>query len=972
MSGLSILEPGVINPHDLPSGGGGAPAEPCPSTQIENAVLEFDADSYQITEAPGRGNGQMQPVRILRGDGAEGLVTASISLINSTGDNATPGEDFIADDRSVRFGDGSVEPRTFDDFVIDDDLDEGEETLTLVLHSPAGCAVIGQRSTASVTILPSDPSPGTVAFSSDYYEVDEAAGSFDVTIERLGGSFGTASVTVTSSDGSAVAGIDYGAVDTQVVFQDGDTTPRTINIPIIDNTEFDGDRTVELAITATYSQVLGSPLAATLTIRDDEASDHGSLQFSQASYSVGEAEGSVTATVSRSGGSVGVVSVTVGTLDGDAVAPDDYGALSQIVSFADGETTPQSVTIGIANDAIAEGNERFSLVLSSPAGGVGLGSLSEVPVIIVDDDGLVSGPPGVPVVTLNNGTPKQLRFDWGEVSDATFYRFLMDETGGGSYTQVGGDLPFGTTTFSLRVSVHLLDWSNARFLVQACNSDGCTDSNILTGTAAMLGAIGYFKASNSEGDDYLGNDLALSTDGRTLAVGAGYEDSSAIYLNGDQADNSLRDAGAVYLFNETPTGWVQQAYVKASNAGANDHFGAAVALSADGNTLAVGAPNESSNATGINGDSSNNLAGASGAVYLYTRSGDVWSLQAYVKASNTDSGDAFGSAVALSGDGSTLIVGAPEEASATTGIGGDEADNSTQQAGAAYVFNRTGSAWSQTAYIKASNTGLVDDFGSHVAISGDGLWFAVSAPSEDSAATGIDGDQSDNSALRSGAVYLFHNDGSNWTQEAYVKASNTDPDDRFGVSLSFNGDGSLLVIGASGEDGSGTGVNSSSESDNGADGAGAAYVFAHNGALWQQTAYLKASNTKLGNYFADAVAASADGRYILVGAWSEDSRSVGVNGDQTQPPGVPVGAAYLFVNDGLTGDWSQAAYINASNSDQTLSSFGRNLNFGASLDISADGAVLAIGAPGEPSDARGIGGDQTNENAPQSGAVYLY
>ena len=146
-------------------------------------------------------------------------------------------------------------------------------------------------------------------------------------------------------------------------------------------------------------------------------------------------------------------------------------------------------------------------------------------------------------------------------------------------------------------------------------------------------------------------------------------------------NNSAFDAGAVYVFVRSGSTWTQQAYLKASNTGINDQFGNSVALSGD--TLAVGAYKEDSPATGVNGDQAECCASDAGAVYVFVRSGSTWTQQAYVKASNTDARDAFGTSVALSGD--TLAVGATGEASAATGINGDQADNSASVAGAAYV-----------------------------------------------------------------------------------------------------------------------------------------------------------------------------------------------------------------------------------------------------------------------------------------------
>src|SRR5262249_35127062 len=186
-------------------------------------------------------------------------------------------------------------------------------------------------------------------------------------------------------------------------------------------------------------------------------------------------------------------------------------------------------------------------------------------------------------------------------------------------------------------------------------------------------------------------------------------------------------------------------YVKASNTGAGDAFGRGLAVSADGTTIAIGTPGERSGATGIDGDQSDNTRSSSGAVYVFVRSGATWSQQAYVKASNTDAGDNFGEAVALSADGTTLAVGAPVEASAAKGIGGNQADNSARMSGAVYVFVRDGTTWSQQAYVKASNTDVGDGFGTALALSADGNTLAVGAYTEQSAATGINGNQADNS-----------------------------------------------------------------------------------------------------------------------------------------------------------------------------------------------------------------------------------
>jgi len=490
----------------------------------------------------------------------------------------------------------------------------------------------------------------------------------------------------------------------------------------------------------------------------------------------------------------------------------------------------------------------------------------------------------------------------------------------------------------------------------ANNDDGCHDDcNVSLST--------YIKASNTGTADLFGVSVALSADGSTLAVGAPWEDSAATGIDGDQADNVAPNAGAVYVYTWSGTAWSQQAYVKASNPGAGDEFGASVALSADGATLAVGARKEASAATGIGGNQDDNTAGDAGAVYVYTRSGTTWSQEAYVKASNPGAGDYFGNSVALSVDGSTLAVGAWREASAATGIGGDQADAAaTPYAGAVYVYTRSGTTWSQEAYVKASNPGAGDRFGRRIALSADGSTLAVGADREACSATGIGGDQDDNSAKNAGAVYVYTRSGTAWSQQAYVKASNPGAGDQFGTSVALSADGSILAVGADGEASAATGLGGD-QADNSAGAAGAVYVYTRSGTTWSQQAYVKTSNTGAGDRFGFSVALSADGATLTVGALEESGAATGLGGNQADNSARAAGAVYVFERSGST--WSQQAYVKASNT-------GTSDNFGFGVALSANGSTLAVSAFGEDSAATGIDGDQADNSAGNAGAVYVY
>jgi len=430
-------------------------------------------------------------------------------------------------------------------------------------------------------------------------------------------------------------------------------------------------------------------------------------------------------------------------------------------------------------------------------------------------------------------------------------------------------------------------------IAQTTATNGAGDVHVFMRAGDTWVQQAFLLGSNTESGDYFGSSVALSADGATLAVGAYIEDSDATGVDGDQSDNSANASGAVYVFQRTGTGWSQQAYVKASNTETRDGFGYSVALSGDGKTLAVGALFEASSATGVGGDQSDNGASNSGAVYVFTSASGTWSQQAYLKASNTDVDDAFGIAVSLSGDGATLAVGANGESSSATGVDGDQSDNTATGAGAVYVFTRTAATWSQQAYLKASNTGAGDSFGSAVSLSADGARLAIGAPFEASNATGVGGNQADDSAFLAGAVYVFWRSGGLWSQEAYVKASNTESIDAFGRSVSLSADGATLAAGAPNESSIATGIGGN-QSDNRANGSGAVYVFKLAAGSWSQHQYVKASNTGFSDAFGNSVGLSADGVTLAVAAWFEDSNATGIDGDQADNSADDAGAVYVY------------------------------------------------------------------------------
>jgi len=378
------------------------------------------------------------------------------------------------------------------------------------------------------------------------------------------------------------------------------------------------------------------------------------------------------------------------------------------------------------------------------------------------------------------------------------------------------------------------------------------------------------QASDKEAGDLFGKSVAISGDGTTAIVGAWYEDTG-----GSQA-------GAAYIFTRSGTDWSEQAKILSSDTQAYGNFGRSVALSGDGNTAIVGS------AVDLN---------TVGAAYIFTRSGTSWSEQAKIQASDKEAGDLFGYSVAISSDGTTAIVGAYYE------------DTGGSNAGAAYIFTRSGTSWSEQAKIQASDAGYGDEFGYSVSISGDGTTAIVGARLED---TGGD---------NAGAAYIFTRSGTSWSEQAKIQASDVEAGDQFGYSVSISGDGTTAIVGAHFEDTGG--VN-----------AGAAYIFTRSGTSWSEQAKILASDVEAIDLFGWSVAISGDGTTAIVGARAEDTG------------GAQAGATYIFTRSGTS--WSEQAKIQASDVEA-------GDEFGYFVSISGDGTTAIVGAHYEDTGAGNAG-----------------
>ena len=663
---------------------------------------------------------------------------------------------------------------------------------------------------------------------------------------------------------------------------------------------------------------------------------------------------------------------------------------------------------------------------------------------------------------------RTLKFEWAAdtaPAGTTSYKLFKQVDANSAFVQIGSD--FTAATASDPVSVHLTDWINTKYKVQACGNDGCTDSNLIAIDNAMLDGINYIKASNAEKDDWFGWSVAISGDGNTMAVGAPNESSDATDINGN-ANNNSPTSGAVYVFVKSNGSWTQQAYLKAFNTEPlsdgitlslpNARFGYQVALDADGNTLAVSAINEDSRSLGINCDpnyvyassSASNSAGYVikktdlniGAVYVFKRDNNQWTQKAYIKPYfNFSPGSYFGTSLALSGDGKTLAVGTVPESSNYGGIvplrnsslssssatacfnfssssstsdasslsssslsssssssaNSSNSDSSSSipggtNSGAVYLYHLEDSGWEQDSFVKAADAGPGDLFGESLSLSDDGNLLAVGASGEDSDDTSatnkiITVDDVAVQEYDTGAVYVFQRTDGTWAQQAKVKPNHNEWNQYFGTSVALSGDGSTLAVGTPGDWSNSAGANADatdyvledtkSITSNGYSlsysvtpkasssyGTGATYIFTKADSGWLQQAYLKASNPHPGYAFGSVVSLSRSGDVLAVGSWIESSQAIAINGDDQDTSAPYSGAAYSFVRTGNV--WALRSYIKAPNTNA-------NDRFAHALGLDATGEELVIGAHREASKSTGIiNGDQTDNSADASGAVYLY
>ncbi|MEW6074598.1 MAG: FG-GAP repeat protein [Planctomycetota bacterium] len=349
-------------------------------------------------------------------------------------------------------------------------------------------------------------------------------------------------------------------------------------------------------------------------------------------------------------------------------------------------------------------------------------------------------------------------------------------------------------------------------------------------------------------NDYFGSDVSLNGD--TALIGA---------------DSDNTSSGSAYVFVRTGSTWIQQAKLVASDATAYDYFGSGVSV--EGDTALIGAPCD------------DDLGSYSGSAYVFLRSGTTWSQQVKLTASDGGANARFGQSVSLSGD--TVLIGA----------WGD--DHAGSYSGAAYVFVRSGTAWTPEAKLTASDAGADRRFGMCVSLEGNTALVGASqwgyayvfvrsgtVWSEQAKFLGAGGSTEDAVSLSgdtalagnawesstAGAAYVYVRSGSSWSQQARLVPSDVADDDGFGWATSLDGDTALIA---------------SKFDDDMGSASGAAYVFVRSGTIWSQQAKITPGDGATEDYFGCSV--SLDGQTALIGSYFDDDR------------GLQSGSAYAFV-----------------------------------------------------------------------------
>jgi VCBS repeat-containing protein len=334
-------------------------------------TLAFSASAYTAGEQDGTAQ-----ITVTRTGGSAGAATVNYSTGNVT---AVAGSDYTASSGTLSFAAGETS-KSFNITILNDSLNEPDETLTLTLSNVTGSATLGTPSSSVLTIIDNDPVPTLSTANVSINEGNSGTSDAVFTVSLSAASARSVTVNFHTVDGTANSN-DYVPTSGTLTFAPGETI-KTVSVSINGDETAEADETFTLSLSNPTNAILSSAIGTGTILNDDTA---GFLQFNAATYSFNEAAGTATIQLTRTGGSSGAVAVSYTTNNGTATAGQDYTASAGTLTFASGETS-KSFTVALIDDHLFEGDETFSIALSNITGGASPGTHATALVTIVEND----------------------------------------------------------------------------------------------------------------------------------------------------------------------------------------------------------------------------------------------------------------------------------------------------------------------------------------------------------------------------------------------------------------------------------------------------------------------------------------------------------------------------------------------------------------------------------------------------------
>jgi hypothetical protein len=335
-------------------------------------TLQLSAAISSINESAGAST-----ISVTRTGGSNGAVSVQYATSNGS---AVAGQDYTGVSGTLNWADGDSSAKTFNVPIVNDTLDEPDETINLTLSNPSGGATLGSPSTATLTIVDDDPAPSISINDVSQAEGNSGTIAFNFTVSLSAASGKTVSTNYTTVDNTALGGSDYQPANDVLTFSPGQTS-KQITILVNGDTQVEPNETFLVTLYNLNNASVGKATGLGTILNDDSTTP--TVQFSAASYSVQEDLTALTITVTRSGDTSGSASVNYASVDGTATQKGDFELALGTLNFAPGDTS-RTFQVLINEDMYVEGNETFTLSLSNPSG-ASIGQQSTSTVTIVDD-----------------------------------------------------------------------------------------------------------------------------------------------------------------------------------------------------------------------------------------------------------------------------------------------------------------------------------------------------------------------------------------------------------------------------------------------------------------------------------------------------------------------------------------------------------------------------------------------------------